>query len=234
MIIYKITNRLDGKVYIGQTVQSMESRWKRHKTGDYGRRTDSYLYRAIALHGEDNFKIEQIDSAETLEELNIKEETYIKAFGCLSPNGYNLHPGGNNKNAHPETRDKISKTLKERSAGISASDLFGGKRWNKGRNHTHSQETKALIASKLKGRPFLNRWTGGNTKKLTDEQKAHLSALNKGKPNVALYKAVVRSDGVEFESVNAAAAAIGVNRVTITALLKSGKTGRAGFGFKFK
>lgn len=197
MIIYKITNRVNGKIYIGQTVQRLIDRWSDHARPCLGRHKNrSAIAAAIQKYGKENFTIEQIDQASTREELNIKEQTYIKAFDCLCPNGYNMEPGGGSKACHEETKKKISATLK--------------------------------------GRPFLNRWTGGNTKKLTDEQKAHLSALNKGKPNVALYKAVVRSDGVEFESVNAAAAAIGMNRVTVTGLLKSGKVGRAGFSFKFK
>jgi hypothetical protein len=58
--------------------------------------------------------------------------------------------------------------------------------------------------------------------------------LNKGKPNTALHKPVRAIEtGVVYESVNAAAKALGVNRVTISGLLKTGKKGRLGISFKF-
>lgn len=222
MIIYKATNKVNGKIYIGQTIQPLYKRWQDHCRGDKTR--DSYLHRAIAKHGIENFIIEQIDSAQTIEELNTKEETYIKALNCLSPNGYNLLPGGDNRRHHPDTQKKISEKLKGRSIP---------QRWNKGRSHPHSAETKAKLSNALKGTPIKNRWTAGNKTPRTEEQKAHLSAMNKGKPNVVLYKKVQCSDGQTFESVNAAAAAFGLNRVTVSGLLKSGKIGRCGVSFKF-
>lgn len=197
MIIYKITNKVNGKIYIGQTVQKLIDRWSDHSRPCSGRhKNGSVIAAAIHKYGKENFTVEQIDTAETLEELNIKEITYIKALNTLSPNGYNLELGGDSKRCHEETKAKISATLK--------------------------------------GTPIKNRYTGGNKAPRTDQQKAHLSAMNKGKPNVVLYKAVIAVEtGIVYESVNAAAAALGVNRVTISGLIKSGKVGRLGLSFKF-
>lgn len=94
-------------------------------------------------------------------------------------------------------------------------------------------ETKIKISNALKGRKIENRWTGGNRAPRTDEQKAHLSKMIKGKPNVVLYKKVECIEtGIIYESVNATASSMSVNRVTISALLKSGKKGRNGFSFR--
>ncbi len=115
MTIYKITNLITVKLYIGQTVQSMNDRWLDHKFN--ARNPDKYtsaLYCSIRKHGVENFKIEQLDTAKTREQLNIMEQTYIKALNTLVPNGYNLELGGNNKQSHPETRAKISAALKGR------------------------------------------------------------------------------------------------------------------------
>lgn len=81
----------------------------------------------------------------------------------------------------------------------------------------------------------MNRWTGGNRTPRTKEQKAHLSALNKGKPNVSLYKRIQCIEtGEIYDSINEAAARHGVNRVTISGLLKTGKCSRKlGLSFKF-
>lgn len=196
MIIYKITNKINGKLYIGQTVQKLIDRWSDHCRPCLGRHVNrSAIASAIRKHGKDNFIIEEIDTALTQKELNIKEMTYIKALSTLSPNGYNLELGGDSKRCHEETKAKISATLK--------------------------------------GRPIANRYTGGNKAPRTGAQKAHLSSLNKGKPNIALHKPIIDSRGVTYESVNAAAKALGINRVTISSLLKSGKAGRLGLSFKF-
>jgi len=223
MIIYKATNKVTGKIYIGQTIQPLHKRWKDHCRGDRGH--DSYLHRAIAKHGVENFTIEQIDTAETIEELNLKEQTYIKAFNCLAPSGYNLLPGGDNRTHHPDTRERIRQKLKGKPLAV---------HWSLGRSHPHSEETKERIRQKLKGRPITNRWNKGNPTPRTEEQKAHLSEMNKGKPNKALFKAVVCSNGMEFESVNEAAAHFGITRQTIHYLIKEGRKGRLGHSFKFK
>lgn len=197
MIIYKITNTITKKIYVGQTVQPLNDRWLDHKSNArFEEKYKSALYNSMRKHGPENFVIEQIDVAASLVELNTKEQTYIKAFNTLVPNGYNLELRGDNKQTHPDTRAKIS--------------------------------------AKLKGRPIANRYTGGNKAPRTQEQKDHLSKLNKGKPNTALHKPVLAIEtNTTYESVNAAAKALGVNRVTISALLKSGKQGRLGLSFKF-
>lgn len=160
MIIYKITNKITGKIYIGQTVQSLNNRWLDHKSN--ARNADKYtaaLYHSIRKHGVDNFIMEQVDIAVSLEELNLKEQIYIKALNSLVPNGYNLELGGGNKQTHPETRAKISAALK----GRPIKNRMNGA--PKGR--PVSEERKARISKTLKGRsalqnnePLYNKETG--------------------------------------------------------------------------
>lgn len=197
MIIYKITNKINGKMYVGQTVQTLDDRWSDHSRPSKGRHVNrSAIASAIRKYGKENFIIEIIDDAKNTAELNIKEMTYIKALNTLSPHGYNLKLGGESKACHEETKIKISKTLK--------------------------------------GRPFINRWTGGNRMPRTESQKAHLSAKIKGRPNVVLYKKVECVEtGIIYESINATAAEHNCNRVTISSLLKSGKKNRQGLSFRY-
>lgn len=91
MIIYKITNNINSKVYIGQTTGPLKRRFQDHCIPN-----KSLISQAIRKYGKDNFSVEVIYTATTNEELNIKEEELIKLFNCISPNGYNLREGGNN------------------------------------------------------------------------------------------------------------------------------------------
>ena len=125
MIIYKVTNKVNGKIYIGQTIRTLEQRkWQHLDCAKNGVKT--HFYNAIRKYGEENFVFEIIDEASSLQELNELERYYIAKFNCIE-NGYNMVDGGNNnvmflddvKQKHlesmrsDETRAKISKTMKE-------------------------------------------------------------------------------------------------------------------------
>ena len=78
MYIYKITNLINNKVYIGQVYnKSVEERFKRHCT-DKNALKHSYIDRAIEKYGPENFVVETIDIASDLDELNNKEKYWIK------------------------------------------------------------------------------------------------------------------------------------------------------------
>lgn len=199
MLIYKITNKITNKMYIGLTSVSLRERWTNHKSNCRNpAKYTSALYCSMRKHGIENFVIEQIDTASSLEELNIKEQTYIKALNTLAPNGYNLDDGGGSQNCHPETRAKIS--------------------------------------AALKGRPIKNRMNGApKGRKVSEARKKQISATMKGKPQPWKHKAIIAIEtGIVYESINAAAKALKMNRVTISSLLKSGKQGRLNLSFKYK
>ena len=105
--IYCITNATNGKQYVGQTRYSVARRWQRHKhlaeTGSM-----CALHCAIRKYGTVVFEVEQIDFAETLEELNEKEACYILQLKTLAPSGYNLTTGGDGFEFSAETIAKMS------------------------------------------------------------------------------------------------------------------------------
>lgn len=90
--IYKISNTINEKVYIGVTSRTIEERFKEHKYR-IEERNNIHLYQAMKKYGADKFYIEQIDTANTIEEMYQKEKYYIQKYDSFN-NGYNLTLGG--------------------------------------------------------------------------------------------------------------------------------------------
>jgi group I intron endonuclease len=161
--IYKITNKTDGKMYVGQTIQMLEERWKQHRRM---KGNCLYLRRAFEKYGIDNFVFEMICDCSN-EELDKFEKQYMIEFNSMVPNGYNLREGGNGGRHHEETKRKISASLKGRT-DFERCDWTG--------KH-HSEETKKKISDALKGRTDIIRglgqdWTG---KHHSEESKQKMS-----------------------------------------------------------
>jgi GIY-YIG catalytic domain len=92
-VIYAITNLLNGKQYVGLTTTSVEERWERHLEQTL-RKEASLIHKAIVEFGEDNFTLEVIDQASSIEELRTKEREWIPKLNTLFPKGYNVTLGG--------------------------------------------------------------------------------------------------------------------------------------------
>lgn len=98
--IYKITNLVNGKIYIGQSI-SIDRRIKDHFYKSFCEKDVSYnsaLHNAIRKYGKENFvwKVLQECDEKELDEL---EKQYIKQYNSLSPNGYNILEGGQKNKA---------------------------------------------------------------------------------------------------------------------------------------
>lgn len=74
MYVYKITNKVNNKVYIGQSIRPIDERFNRHINDAVNYVLDTHFARAIRKYGKENFFIELIDTAETQEELTLKEK----------------------------------------------------------------------------------------------------------------------------------------------------------------
>lgn len=88
MWIYKITNIQNNKVYIGQTIRPIEQRFHRHLNDAINNILDTHFARAIRKYGKDNFIVEEIDITQTQDELNQKEQYWIKFYNSVKE-GYN-------------------------------------------------------------------------------------------------------------------------------------------------
>jgi predicted DNA-binding protein YlxM (UPF0122 family) len=91
--IYIITNSINNKVYIGQTIQSLKERWQGHcrKACSIGE-GNMLIKKAIFKYGKVNFKIEELEKC-NLDILDEREIYYINLYDSYN-NGYNLTKGG--------------------------------------------------------------------------------------------------------------------------------------------
>lgn len=120
MIIYKATNIVNGKIYIGQTTLLLQGRILNHKLAKSDRMP---FHLAIRKYGFENFEFEVLCQCNSISELNEKEKEYIKLFNSRNQSiGYNISGGGNcfgSGEGHPcfgkafteEHKEKISKAL---------------------------------------------------------------------------------------------------------------------------
>ena len=173
MIVYKITNIVTGKVYIGVTKRTLKARWSDHKECIH---TKNYkLYYSMRKHGIENFVIEEIAKAETVEELFNLERKFIIEYDSFNK-GYNATIGGDGPTGHvwtKESREKmrIAQTGEKRSPESIAkfSKTMTGR---KGR--PNSSETRAKISASNKGK---------KPPPLTEDGKRRISEANSGEKN---------------------------------------------------
>lgn len=119
MRIYKITNTINGKSYIGKTEKSIQDRLARHiYNANIG--IESYLYRAMRYYGPEKFQTEELEVCANIEHLNLQEKYYIIKHGthCISGTGYNMTFGGEGGDTSLSPKYK---------AGMSKRDINGSK-----------------------------------------------------------------------------------------------------------
>lgn len=154
--IYLVTNRLNGKQYVGQTLRDdIELRWKEHRKickASLGK----YIYNAYLKHGIENFDFKVICNCDN-EKCNDLEEEYIQKYNTISPNGYNLKSGGRNSRQHPDTIKLIS----ERKKGVPSKVVM-------------TPELRKIRSQNSKGEKNPNYG-----KKLSDEQRQKISQKTK-------------------------------------------------------
>ena len=116
MHIYKITNIVNGKVYVGQTIQkNPKMRWYEHcACARSGKK--SYLYDSIRKYGVENFCWEIIDQAGTIEELNAKEGQWVDYYRNLGIVVYNNREAGGNKTHSPESIERMRRSQQQAHA----------------------------------------------------------------------------------------------------------------------
>lgn len=166
--IYSITNKLTGKIYIGQSWAIIQ-RWAAHRC-DAKKNNGQYLYNSMRKHGIENFKFEIIkiiDNDTKQAEMNFWESYFIKLHSSNDNRyGYNLTTGGANGTPNKEVREKISRARK----GSRASDEARRNMSMAGKGRRFTEEHKRKILEARKGYRH------------SDETKKKLAMAHIGKP----------------------------------------------------
>lgn len=206
--VYKITNTITNKIYIGITTQGSGTRFRHHvyeaRSGE-----PSPIHKSMAKYGEDKFKLEIIDFADTSDELKEKEKYWIAFYNSTDSSiGYNLTKGGDGtfgRTHSEETKEKI----RQAAIGRKASD-----------------ETRKRMSESRKG-------------KFTDRAKEHLAKIiSMGKRPVIVYAIENDEEKIiqTFPSVIECAAHYDISRDTIRNAIKkrNGYVKKVGLYFKFE
>ena len=92
--IYSITNKINGKRYIGQSI-NIDNRWKEHIRNIDNPNKNNTIYKALRKYGLENFIFEVLEEC-TESELDDKEIYWIEYYDSYN-NGYNMNTGGNGR-----------------------------------------------------------------------------------------------------------------------------------------
>ena len=150
-IIYKITNNINGKMYIGQTINTLQKRFNDHCRMPKRKKDIAIINSAIHKYGKENFTVEELCTANNHKELD-KYEIYFIALYNTVKIGYNVSLGGNGRGkVSNETRRKIS-------------IAHTGKRWSQKQKDHLSQLKKKLYKDKT-NHPFYGKYHNNDTKK---------------------------------------------------------------------
>lgn len=159
--IYILENKVDGKCYVGQTIQPARNRLSCHKT------RNSHIGNALRKYGPDNFRMILSECLE--DHLDWAEQTAIRLLGSMSPNGYNIEDGG----------CKIHHVSEETKAKL------------RGRVHTEESKKKMSLAKKGKpsnrkgvilSPEVIERMRIASWHRVSEETKIKIRATLKGKP----------------------------------------------------
>ena len=103
--IYKIENKINHKVYIGQTIMDVKDRWYRHCEINKSNPNEGNMLikRAIFKYGRDNFEVSVIEKVPK-EKLNEREIYWISYYNS-NYNGYNIESGGTSGSKPPKLRE---------------------------------------------------------------------------------------------------------------------------------
>lgn len=210
MIIYKTTNLINGKYYIGMDTNNDPEY--------YG---SGYIFKkALKKYGKENFKKEILVYCESYEELKIAEKTIVNESICKDPISYNIAEGGHGGNTRlgwNEDRLIKYKNLQSKIQSGENNGMYGKSQSEEGRKRISE-------SNKRENHPNNNRDGEKNPfhgKTHSEENKMRWSINRSGSNNPRARKCI--ADGIEYGSTKEAGIALGISPSTVRQRINSPK-----------
>jgi group I intron endonuclease len=220
LFIYKHTNKINGKVYIGQTVQNPRIRF----LSGHGYKQNKHFKSAIEKYGWRNFEHEILRDNLTIEEANKLEQHYINLYDSTNKEkGYNKQFGGSNYQLTEEKRKEYGDRMREMTKSHKGVPL--------------SKEHKLKISESRKGkRVGKDHQFYGRV--LPPEEMERLRLANIGRPS-GVNKHVVQLDLnnnfiAEWDSAKKAGESLNIDFSTITKCCKGKRRTAGKFKWRYK
>ena len=175
--IYKIVNKINNKIYIGQSI-NIEERFKQHK-----RSLNKYfkypLYNAFRKYGIENFEFVVLEWIKNRYDLNEREQYWLDYYQSYNKDfGYNIALGAKGNVCAQETRDKISIANKGKRKGCKLSEEHNRKNCDSHKGIKQSEDTINKI--KLSNKKYWNIQENRNKHSIILKNCFNKSHFNKG------------------------------------------------------
>lgn len=203
MHIYKITNIINNKIYIGQTTKSIDT--------DY-LGSGNIIIKAVKKYGKESFVREILEILDDLNKLSEREIYWIEYYNSTDRNiGYNISKGGNGGNLGDIVNEKISNANRESGRMI-------GNKLRKG------------ITPVNKGIPMSEEQKDKLRKPKSEEHKRKISMAKLGK---STKKIICLNNNIIYNSIKEAALLLNLTASNITSVLKGRANKTKGYIFEY-
>ena len=177
--IYLITNKENGKQYVGKTAFTIENRWKEHCKNFQYLRDDMPLHKAMLKYGRDCFSIEEVEQCDNML-LDEREQYWISYYDTYN-NGYNATLGG--EGAVKFNQQEISELWNSEKTIAEICEIIGAERHTVGKVLSALGVTTQQMKERGNGRPVLQYSLDGNF--IRRYSSITLATQNMGKDNIS-------------------------------------------------
>lgn len=179
-LVYRHTNILTGKSYVGKTITTVRTRWKFHCISYRTANASSRFTRALQKYGQSVWYHQVLEDGLNEAEALEREKYWIRRYRTMDPEyGYNMTEGGEGISGYQHTAESKRKIA-----------IRSSRKRPEQKPHPQTEKAKSLISKAMKGRvlskahreKLRQAWEQRRLTPTNEETRAKMSATKKGKP----------------------------------------------------